>query len=108
MGIKVAYNDEFDREHYPIKDHQLKAVNAIAEFFGIDDSQSWVYFATIHGVIFEVKFTEEFLQIKHGRSRLGKEEFEFLESLGNFRWVEALGEEMKFALTHQEGEAKNV
>ncbi len=110
MGLQIRYNEAFDEEHYPIKDHHRKALEAIVEEIGIPETEQWWYFATIHGVIFKCDFSEEFLKnTAHlGRHQIGREEMQFFLDLPNFRYVEPGKTDFAIGLTHYEGEANNA
>jgi hypothetical protein len=98
------YNQEFDREHYPQKPHQIVSIGKIAVHFGLEaiELNKWIYDATIHGVIFTLNFCETILRpVEYrGRERLDKEALEFLLTLPNFRWIESAGGVLQIALSH--------
>ena len=95
---KVFYNDVNDMEHYPIREHHIKSLEAVINHFSIDDA--WYYSTTIHGVMFRLKISSPI----EGIDRLSREDMELILSLSNVRWIEALGETFVVAMTHYEGE----
>ena len=93
--IQITYNDEFDREKYPVADWHRETIGRIASHFEIPFDMEWLYHATIQGRVFWPKTSPA------RAARLHADDVKFLSEIPGFRWVE-YGAEMKFGLTHQQ------
>lgn len=98
----VSYNDSFDNEHYPVKDWHIEELIRVHRHLGLDDCAEWVYFATIHGVIF--KFVDEDCHPAKCYNRLDRSDVEFLDTVKQMRWFTPGEKSFEIALTHHENE----
>ena len=96
-----VYNDEFDEEHYTVKDFMIDRLMEVHTFLNLPDGGQWVYFATSHGVIFKYMTAE-----LHPRrlTQLDVEEMKFFIELPNLRYITMNGDSFEIALTHSEDE----
>lgn len=97
--ITITYNDEFDRESYPVEEWHRRTVAAIAEHFKIPSSVEWLHHATIHGRVFWPKSWPEAGDPRV--VRIYAEDVQFLAALPGFRWIEH-GNQIKFGVEHNE------
>ena len=59
MPLNVTYNDEFDKENYPLSPAHLERLEKVAKKFGVPPQTQWFYHATIHGQIFWFHYEEK-------------------------------------------------
>jgi hypothetical protein len=92
MPLTVAYNDEFDRENYPIQDWHNQVLAQIEKHYNLPEHASWLYDATIHGAIFTLingKYSD----------RIPFDTCVFLSTLKGFRWIESTHNKLVFGLS---------
>lgn len=96
-----TYNDELDRKNYTVKDFMIDRLNAVHTHLELPDGGEWVYFATIHGVIFKYNTLE---LRPRTITQLDASDFKFFTELSNVRYIDVQDDSFSFALTHYENE----
>ncbi len=102
----VEYNEEFDKEHYPIKDWQIEELILVHRHLDLPDCGKWVYFATIHGVIF--KYIDGVDILPRTMNRMDRTDLEFFGNRKQLRWFEPTETSFQVAFTHHENEELRV
>lgn len=90
--IQISYNEEFDKEHYPINEKHHVFLDSVYKTLSIDRSVEARYFVTLHGVIFRIPAN----QIK----RFHRETLKELLEISEFRWIESNSDVFEVAMTH--------
>lgn len=95
------YGDSFDKDHYPVKDFMVDILIAAHRQLDLPHLSQWTYFATIHGVMFQID-AKQF----HPRAttRLDHNDLKFFAGLKNVRYVDFSNDQIVIALTHYEDE----
>jgi hypothetical protein len=91
--LTIVYNDEFDKEHYPILDWHHEVLAQIEAHYQLPKTASWFYEATTHGRIFSLK--NDWYS-----DRIPFDTCVFLSTLKGFRWIEATDKRLAFGLSH--------
>jgi hypothetical protein len=91
--LTIVYNDEFDKEHYPIQDWHREVLARIEAHYNLPETASWFYHATIHGAIFSLKDDRY-------SDRIHFDTLVFLNTLKGFRWIETTDKKLVFGLSH--------
>lgn len=97
METEIKYNQEFDKEHYPITEKDSKDVDTLIKIFQLPNGTAWIYDATIHGKIFSVSFKGK--DEGHHR-RFYKDTIKSLSEMDGFRWVERHGDVLSVGMEH--------
>jgi hypothetical protein len=93
MPLPVIYNDDFDKEHYPILDWQIGVLAQIEKHYNLPETASWIYDRTIHGTIITLKDGNRFTD------RIPLDTCVFLGKLKGFRYIESTDKGLAFGLS---------
>lgn len=94
--LNFEYNDSFDKIHYPIKNWHKETIDKIHSYFKLPENTTWIYYATIHGVI--LTFNTDIL-VPRRLCRLVKEDLIFLYNVPDLRYTDINDNSFSIALT---------
>lgn len=102
--MKIVCNDKFDSPD--LKEYHKDDLTSVMKLFNIPETEEWVMFSTIHGLIFKCRFSSEFMvSTGHiGRDSVSRNDMVELLKLNTFRSISTGRTEITVKLTFSEDE----
>ena len=103
LTASVTYNDDFDRQHYPLDQWHYDTIGDISEIMELSPTLDWVYIATSSGKCFTARVPKSVA----GRcARVYADHMKRLLAVPGFRWIETKGDTIDIGIEHSEAVAK--